>query len=72
MKREEYLNAIEKAGFGNITVVDESIFPLDCVISDPIAAIITGDLNATRKQIEGISDSIASIKVQGFKPSIPK
>jgi arsenite methyltransferase len=33
--KDKYLNAIKSAGFKDVTVVDESFFPLDCMANDP-------------------------------------
>jgi arsenite methyltransferase len=29
--KDRYLDAIKSAGFGNVTVIDETVFPLDCM-----------------------------------------
>lgn len=68
MKKNDYLKAIKKSGFESVKVMDESIYPLDSVINDPAAKIIIDDLKITSKQVNEISASIASIKVQGLKP----
>ena len=34
--KETYLNAIRSAGFQDVTVVEESVFPLDCMTNDPL------------------------------------
>ena len=69
MKKEEYLKAVKEAGFEKVKVIDESIFPLDSFIDDPAAKVIMADLKITPDQVKEISASIASVKVQGFKPS---
>lgn len=72
MKRNEYLGGIKKSGFEAVKVVEESKFPLDCVIGGPGTEVITADLKITSEQMKEVSDSIASIKVQGLKPTEPK
>ena len=69
MKKEEYLRAIKAAGFEKVKVIDESIFPLDCFVDDPAAKVIMTELKITPEQVKDISASIASVKVQGLKPS---
>lgn len=69
IKKNEYLKVIKASGFEAVKVVDESIFPLDCVINDPAAKVIMDDLKITPEQIKEVSASIASIKVQGLKPT---
>ncbi|HXZ95023.1 MAG TPA: arsenite methyltransferase [Dehalococcoidia bacterium] len=72
MKKNEYVGAIKKSGFEAVKVVEESTFPLDYVISDPLAKVIIDDLKTTSKQMKEVSDSIASIRVQGSKPAEAK
>jgi arsenite methyltransferase len=69
MKKNEYLGAIKKSGFAAVKVVEESMFPLNCVISDAAAEVIIDDLEISSKQMKEVSDSVASIKVQGLKPT---
>jgi ubiquinone/menaquinone biosynthesis C-methylase UbiE len=69
MKKAEYLKAVKEAGFEKVKVIDESIFPLDSFVDDPAAKVIMADLKITPEQVKDISNSIASVKVQGLKPS---
>ncbi len=69
LMKDEYLNAIKSAGFNDINVVDESGFPLDCMINDPTGQAILEDLKVTERQLKDVEGSIASIKVSGIKPS---
>jgi len=70
MKKNEYLRAIKKSGFQAIKVVEEAIFPLDCVVSDPMAKAAVEDLKLTNEQIHDIASSVASVRVQGLKPGV--
>lgn len=72
IKKSEYLKAIKASGFEAVRVIDETIFPLDCVINDPAAKVAIDDLGMTPKQIKEVSASIASIRVQGLKPAAAK
>lgn len=56
--KDNYLNAIKKAGFIDVKIIDEVNFPLNFIISGDIAAIVKKDLE----------DSILSIKVYASKP----
>lgn len=67
--REKYLNAIESAGFENVTVIDESVFPLDCMTNDPTGQAILKSLKGSSEQLKEVEGSISSIKVRGIKPS---
>jgi ubiquinone/menaquinone biosynthesis C-methylase UbiE len=68
MQKDEYLKAIKTAGFKEVKVIGESIFPLDSFLDDPAAKVIMDDLKITPQQVKDISASIASVKVQGLKP----
>jgi ubiquinone/menaquinone biosynthesis C-methylase UbiE len=68
MQKDEYLRAIKAAGFEAMKVMGESIFPIDSFIDDPAAKGIMNDFKITPEQAKDISASIASVKVQGFKP----
>lgn len=68
LKKSEYLEAINNSGFEKVKVVEETIFPLDCLVNDPAAKIIDG-LEVTPEQVKEVSTSIASIRVSGEKPA---
>jgi arsenite methyltransferase len=53
IKKEEYINLIEKAGFQEVKVVEEIVFPLENILPNPAAKAF----------------KIISIKVHGVKPS---
>jgi SAM-dependent methyltransferase len=67
--KESYLEAIESAGFNEVTMIDESVFPLDCMANDPTGQAIVQNLKEKVEEIKKVEDSIASIKVGGIKPS---
>jgi arsenite methyltransferase len=64
-----YLDAIKAAGFEDVTVIDESVFPLDCITSDPTGQAILKSLEGSSEQLRKVEGSITSIKVSGIKPS---
>jgi SAM-dependent methyltransferase len=72
MKKEDYLEAIEKSGFDSVEVVEQSYFPLDCVVNDPMTQKTIEDLNMTKKQAEDLSAPVASVTVQGIKSAFNK
>jgi hypothetical protein len=69
MQKDEYLKAIRASGFEKVKVMREDKYPLDDFIDDPAAKVIMTDLKITPEQVNDISDSIASVKVQGLKPA---
>jgi SAM-dependent methyltransferase len=66
--KERYLDYIKSAGFENVTVMDESVFSLDCMTSDPTGQAILKSLEGSTEQIREVEGSISSIKVSGIKP----
>jgi SAM-dependent methyltransferase len=68
LQKEDYLQAITGAGFDEVKVVDETIFPVDCMANDPTAGAIINKLNITNETVEDIASSVVSIKVHGIKP----
>jgi SAM-dependent methyltransferase len=67
IKRDRYLKAIEEAGFSNVSIVEETAFPIELILNDPEAKIVMDELKITNEQVEDISKSIVSIKVSAIK-----
>lgn len=68
LMKNEYLDAIKKSGFQEVSVLDEAIFPIDCVSDDPMVQGIVKELDLTEAKIKETENSVASIKVRGKKP----
>jgi ubiquinone/menaquinone biosynthesis C-methylase UbiE len=62
--KDRYLDAIKSAGFEDVAVIEESIFPLDCMTNDPTGQAILKSLKGSAEDIKKVEASIASIKVQ--------
>lgn len=67
MLKDDYLNTIKKAGFCDIKVISETVYPIDFIISDPAAKAIIDKIGATRRDIESFTSSVVSVKVQAVK-----
>lgn len=65
--REEYIEAIETAGFQDVRIMEETPLPFDCMANDPTAKAVIENFIPSEK-INEIKDSIVSIKVYGVKP----
>ena len=65
--REEYLEAIKKAGFTDVKVVDESSFSLDCFADTPERKKIVEDLDMPVEELRKAAGSIVSMEVYGRK-----
>ncbi|WP_292366302.1 MULTISPECIES: arsenite methyltransferase [unclassified Methanoculleus] len=62
--KEEYLSSIAVAGFTEVTVQGETVFPLDLIVSEPELAGLLGE-----DERASIEKSIVSIKVGARKPA---
>ena len=65
--KAEYLRLIKKAGFKDVSILDESCFPIDCMANDSTAKVIVKDVNITPEKLREATDAVASIKVKGVK-----
>jgi arsenite methyltransferase len=68
ISKNEYLKALKAAGFKDVKIVDESIFPLEDMANDPAARTIMDSMKMTREQLTELANSVASIKVSARKP----
>jgi len=68
LMKNDYLDAITEAGFQEVQVLDEAIFPIDCMANDPTANAVINKLDLSENEIKDTADSVASIKVLGVKP----
>ncbi|MBN1761493.1 MAG: arsenite methyltransferase [Methanomicrobia archaeon] len=66
--KDAYINTIQKAGFQDVTILDESSFPLRCMANDQTAKALINEENIPSEELEELGTSIASIKVTGKKP----
>ncbi len=67
--RDEYIDAIEAAGFQDARIADETSFPVDCMANDPTAKVIMENFKIPPQEVADIASSVVSIKVYGIKPS---
>jgi len=65
LMKDEYLEAIREAGFGEVRVIDETVFSIDCMANDPTAKAIINKMPT--EKVGDIANSVVSIKVQGMK-----
>jgi len=68
MLKQEYIAGIEKAGFKDVQIVEETRFPTDYLASDPTVKEIAKDTRLHRKAVNDLADSVASVKVSAIKP----
>lgn len=65
--KDDYVAAIAKAGFVAIQIDKQTHFPIELMLSDPMAQQIINQHRLTPQAIEAIANSIASISVSGRK-----
>lgn len=68
VKKDDYINAITKAGFTNVSIDKQTSFPIELMLADPIAQKIISDNNLSEIEIKDIANSIASISISAKKP----
>lgn len=68
MMKDDYIEAVKKAGFREVRIVDETFFPIDFIADDPTAKAIINKMEIPSEEIKGLANSVLSIKVQGIKP----
>jgi len=68
--REKYLGAIRGAGFQEVRILGETVFPTEVLSSDPIAGEIVKNLNLTPQKARELGESVISLKVSAVKPAV--
>ncbi len=68
VRREDYLAAMRRAGFREITVLGETSFPLKVLADDPSVKAMVDDSGAPQEDWGMIEDAVVSIKVRAVKP----
>jgi ubiquinone/menaquinone biosynthesis C-methylase UbiE len=66
--KNEYLDAVKTAGFQDVKITDEAIYPIENITNDSIVKTIIKKTGITTQKLRELSNSVASIKVYGQKP----
>jgi len=66
--KDEYIEALEEAGFQEIKILDETSLPADGIDNDPSVKTIIEDLNISPETVMNITRSVVSIKLYAAKP----
>jgi hypothetical protein len=66
--KAEYLDTITEAGFQEVQVLDEAIFPIGYMANDPTVKAVINKMDLSADEIKDTANSVASIKVRGIKP----
>jgi arsenite methyltransferase len=68
LRKDDYLGAISNAGFQEIKIIDETLFPVKDLLGHPAAKGVGAKSDKGKDMAEQLSASIASIKVYAVKP----
>jgi SAM-dependent methyltransferase len=66
-KIENYFLYAQQAGFSNVKIETKTSFPLELLMTDPIAQKIVTDFNLSDEQIKNISNAITSVTLSAKK-----
>jgi len=67
--KDEYLGAIKAAGFGEIRIVGETVFPVESILNDSVEQTIIESAAITPGVAMDTANSVISAKVSAVKPS---
>jgi ubiquinone/menaquinone biosynthesis C-methylase UbiE len=69
MLKDEYLKTVREAGFQDVKIIDETAFPAELIVSDPVAKEIIKKLEIEPERVGKVASTVMSIKVYGVKPA---
>jgi ubiquinone/menaquinone biosynthesis C-methylase UbiE len=65
--KDKYLDLIGKVGFSEVEILQEKVYPLEYIISEPEAVKVINRLGMTREEVKEASNSVVSISVSAVK-----
>ena len=68
IRKDEYLQKIEGAGFQDVKVMGETSFSAEFIVNDPTVKAMIEKSGLPPEKVEEIAGSVVSIKVYGVKP----
>jgi arsenite methyltransferase len=66
--KEKYLDTVKQAGFLDVSVMDETSFPVELILNDSEAQALIKKTKITPEKLKEIGTRVVSIKVKGKKP----
>lgn len=66
--KDGYIETIRAAGFQEVRIIDETTFPLEWLVNDPMAQAIIKDSKIPFEEVQNVAGSVISINVRGVKP----
>jgi hypothetical protein len=58
---------MRKAGFKEVRVLQEKVYPIDYIISEPEAQETINSLGLIQEQVAGVANSVVSVSVSASK-----
>jgi SAM-dependent methyltransferase len=65
--KDQYLESIGSAGFADVQIISEDVFPIDLVSHDPTAQAIIEGLQLSEEELTDLARSVVSMKVAAVK-----
>jgi arsenite methyltransferase len=65
--KAKYLELMRQAGFAEVTVIEENVYPLEYIISEDAFKGAIDRLNMTQEELKETANSVVSIKVSAAK-----
>jgi arsenite methyltransferase len=65
--KDKYLRMIEDAGFKEVKVIEENVFPVENMANDPTAQAIVKNSDISAEKLEKIVNTVASVKISAAK-----
>lgn len=69
IQKEQYLRAMEEAGFRQVRVLEQTGFSIEHLAHDPTVAAVAESLNLSPDELSRIGKAVLSIRVEGYKPA---
>jgi SAM-dependent methyltransferase len=66
--KDEYIGAIESAGFAEVEITEEKSFPIELMANDPTAKAVIENMEIPGEELSDIAQSVLSISVRALKP----
>ena len=67
--KDEFIEAIKAAGFQEVSILDETSFPIECMANDPTAKALIENLKIPPETLEKVASLVISINAYGVKPN---
>ncbi len=68
VRKDDYLRAIEEAGFREVRIVSESVFPVEDMLDHPSVREHFADVERLEEKVKELASTIVSIKVSATRP----